>query len=555
MGGAEEAAGVLERRLRYLVLVRLAFATFLLGAALLVRLGPGEPGGYAIHPLYGFTAAIYALSALYLTLGRWVGARALAHVQVLGDVAGVSTLIYITGGLASIFGFLYFPVIIAASALLYRGGAMLAATASALLFALVLGLQFTGYLNPPFAPPGLPNAAGLLYKLLTHAAAFYLVAGLSAYLAEEARRSAGQLSVKQQEVRRLDEFNRSVVQSMGSGLITTDERGRISSLNRAAERILAVREAQVLGTPLEALCPEMAAQLGDRAAAEPEGRHDLVFRRADGTELCLGFSVSPLLAGHEGEEAPGPVGHVLIFRDLTALRRMEERVRRAERLAAVGELAAGIAHEIKNPLASISGGVQMLQAEPEISPQNQRLLAIVSREARRLNGLVEDFLLFARPGSRPRQRLDLAAVATEALDSLRARLAPGVRLEPHIEAGLWVQAAPEEMRQLMANLLTNALEAMPDGGTLTVELRPEEEGVRLRVSDTGRGIGAEDLNRIFTPFFTRKERGTGLGLAIVHAIVERHGGRIEVASRPGQTTFTVWLPTTEAAAQLTPQAA
>ena len=560
----------LRGRLRYLALARIAFATFLLVAAVAVRLGWGGTEGERLGPLYGFTAAVYALSLLYLALWRVAPPRLLGYCQVLADVGCVTALIYLGGGADSAFTFLYFPVIIAASALLLRRGGMLAASASAAALGLLLGLQLHGCIPAPGAAP-LPNVSRLLYGALIHTAAFFLVAALTSYLAEEARASARKLTAKQQEVARLEVFNRYVVQSMTSGLVTTDTERRVTSLNLAAGHILGVNEDGVLGAPLAELLPEVDGRLEELAnEGERTSRNDLTFRRADGGEVQLGFSVSPLRGG-----AGEMIGHVLIFRDLTRLRQMEDRLRQLDRLAAVGELAGGIAHEIRNPLAAISGGVQMLQAEnarldthldgagPENCRlenrrlENQRLMEIVLREVSRLNGLVADFLLFARPGSRPRQRLDLSGVVAEAIDAAVAAAAAqrppeGVSVERDVPEGLWLEASPEEMRQVVSNLVRNALEAMPEGGRLRVEGQAQEgqegqEGqVRLCVCDTGCGISRDDLGHIFSPFFTRKERGTGLGLAIVHAIVEHHGGRIEVESAPGATTFTIWLPSAAA---------
>ncbi len=537
-------------RLRYLVSARMAFAAFLLAAAAAVEFGWGGGGSGRLAPLYCLTGAVFLLCVLYLTLGGRLAARPLAYAQVLADVVLVSALVYLTGGMESIFSFLYFPVIIAASALLYRPGGMLAASASAILFGLLVDLHYWGLLCP-IPTVYVPAPADLLTKVLMHTAAFFLVARLSAHLAEEARSSASRLSDKEREVARLEEFNRYVVESMTSGLITVDVAGRLTSLNRAAEVILGVAAAEVLGLPVAGLLPEVAARLEETGGGAEEAlgaaRSDAVFRRADGAELHLGFSVSPLRDGR-GEM----IGHVLIFRDLTGLRQMEERLRQLDRLAAVGQLAAGLAHEIRNPLASISGGVQLLRSDPKaVSAENRRLLDIVVREAARLNGLINDFLLFARPGTRPRERLDLTAVVAEALEAAERGRAGGapVSVERRLAEGLWVEASPEEMRQVVSNLVTNALEAMPEGGALRVAAEREGEEVVLSVSDTGCGVSREDLGRIFLPFFTRKERGTGLGLAIVHAIVERHGGRLEVESRPGATTFRVRLPRAEGAAE------
>jgi len=252
------------------------------------------------------------------------------------------------------------------------------------------------------------------------------------------------------------------------------------------------------------------------------------------------------------------MGNILIFQDLTRLREMEEHLKRADRLAAVGKMAAGIAHEIRNPLASISGSIEILKDDPGSSPQNQQLMGIVLREVNQLNSLIADFLLFARPISPGKEKIHLNRLIEEILQMFThgPDFNQRIRLETQFQDELHIQGDPHQIRQVFWNLFINAAQAMPEGGTLRVELRknsfpPAISGGRVHgeisVIDSGTGIGAEDLEKIFDPFFTTKERGTGLGLSIVHSIVEGYGGKVTVQSRKGKgSVFSVYLPLAEA---------
>jgi two-component system sensor histidine kinase PilS (NtrC family) len=278
-------------------------------------------------------------------------------------------------------------------------------------------------------------------------------------------------------------------------------------------------------------------------------RWETCFQRKDGASLILGFSISPLKDSNDRE-----MGNILIFQDLTRLREMEEHLKRADRLAAIGKMAAGIAHEIRNPLASISGSIEILKDEVGNSPQNQQLMGIVLREVNRLNSLIADFLLFARPISPGKEKIHLHRLLEEILQMFTHSpdFTPQIRLETQFHGDLYIQGDPHQIRQVFWNLFINAAQAMPEGGTLRVDLRrnsspaPLTEGRlygEVAVCDSGTGIGEEEMGKIFDPFFTTKERGTGLGLSIVHSIVESYGGKITVQSKVGQgTTFKILLP-------------
>jgi two-component system sensor histidine kinase PilS (NtrC family) len=268
-------------------------------------------------------------------------------------------------------------------------------------------------------------------------------------------------------------------------------------------------------------------------------RSEFHLHTRDGRERIVGSSVAPL-AGHSGK--------VILFQDLTELRQMEEAMRRSDRLAVVGGLAAGLAHEIRNPLASMCGSIEILGGSPHLDAQERRLMHVVLSEAERLEALVRDFLSFARPASPQLEELSGARAMAETVDLFRPILRDrGIELAESFDEAVRLYADPRQLRQVLWNLLGNAADATPAGGRVTVRLVSHNQHALLEVADSGEGIAQEDLGRIFDPFFTTKERGTGLGLAIVHRIVEAHGGELSVRSEPGQgSTFRVALPLADA---------
>jgi two-component system sensor histidine kinase PilS (NtrC family) len=335
-------------------------------------------------------------------------------------------------------------------------------------------------------------------------------------------------------------LHQDIVRSLSSGLVTTDPQGTVLTVNAAAAEMLGVAPAAFDGAAIEALLPGVSALLPTDPQAEVR-RADLTVKAGAG-ELTLGVSVSPLRDVREQV-----IGRVINFQDLTELKRLEQHMRRAERLATVGQLAAGVAHEIRNPLASISGSIELLRQAPQVSEDDRSLMTIVTREIDRLNALITDLLDYANP--RPPQvvEFDLVVLVDETLQVARQdRALADIALTVTAPARLPIAADPAQLRQVLWNLVRNAADAAAAGGRhvgVTIRDEPAVAGVAIEVTDDGPGIPAEQVARIFDPFFTTKRRGTGLGLATCHALVADHAGRIDVDSAPGRgTTMIVRLP-------------
>ncbi|MBS2021355.1 MAG: PAS domain-containing protein, partial [Deltaproteobacteria bacterium] len=334
----------------------------------------------------------------------------------------------------------------------------------------------------------------------------------------------------------LSALHEGIVRSLNSGILTVDGAARITYLNPAGEDICDVHLRDLRGTRLADTMPAFAEAL---RRSQP-GRGELQLARKDGTVRIVGYNQSPLV-----ESATGSLpGQVIVFQDLSNLRRLEEAMRRSDKLAAVGKLSAGLAHEIRNPLASMTGSIQILATLPALSEKERKLMQIVLREGERLEALVKDFLAFARPVPPVLAQVPMSAMAEEILALFKPTAeGRGLSLESQLAPQLEVHADEGQLRQVLWNLLGNAADATPQGGAITVRLFKSNFDVRLEIEDTGPGISPEDLGRIFDPFFTTKEKGSGLGLAIVHRVVEAHGGRVEVRGAAAQgSVFTVVLP-------------
>lgn len=534
----------LRRSLNWLTTIRIVVLLVILLSTLLLHASSGVdlPSSF-VYSLLGLNAAALFLGILQWTLGRLLPTRFCAYFQLLGDLVLVTILVYLSGGPYSVFNFLYLVIIGTSAFLLFRPGAVVVATVGALFYGGVVELLAKGVLPlPPLAPVPEWASPRVRYNLVVTIAGFYGVAFMSAYLSEKLRAARMELEQRQRALHRLRNLHGNVIASMSSGLMTTDSVQRITFLNRAGGELLGVDPARVAGRSLSDfgfVLPEDWATVWDRGHGWDTFRGEIETDRGS-LRRVLGYSLRGL------READGEQGLLILFQDLTEVKKLERRARFNEQLAAVGELAAGIAHEIRNPLASISGSVQVLSNELTIGSAERRLMEIIVSESNRLAKILEDFLRFVRPQERRVADFDIATVVTEVMDLFRLsdEVSDAHRIEVQVSPPRSVLSGDrDQIRQIIYNIAKNAVRAMAAGGTLTVLGREEDAWYSIRFTDTGRGMSEEELGRLFTPFSTAFDGGTGLGMAIVRRIVEDHGGAIDAESKPGEgTAVTVLLP-------------
>jgi len=558
------SAGRGEPARRALVRVTAARLALVIGALAVAGafIGVGRPGARAAETaLYAVLAAGFLLTALF--------AGALPFVRRLGrfgalqlgmDVALVTALVHFSGGADSFFGFLYLPITLYGAILFERRGAYGSAILASAGYGLALfTAEHTGTRALFGGPlPGTPLSA----LWVVHTVALLLVALLGTALARELRITGERLEQSASSLRELRDLHERTVGSLTSGLLTTDLAGRLTSFNPEAERITGRAARDVIGLDVEAVLPGAREVVMAPRAGGGRPRARMVFCDRDGHERRLGLSGGVLRSADGGDG-----GWVVIFQDVTDVVRMEAELRRSERLAATGQLAANMAHEIRNPLAAISGSLEMLrerEGRPGNPKERERLMEIALREVERLDHLIADFLAFARPATAEPAALPLAPAVEDVLKMFAASCPEGVRISSDVPADCAVLADSRQLRQVLWNVLLNALQALPAGGEIRVSARrvsePPQEGgaqrrnvsdegvqyVEIAISDTGVGIAPEVLERVFEPFFTTKRAGSGLGLPTVHRIVENHGGSLSLESRPGEgTAVRVRLPAAE----------
>jgi two-component system sensor histidine kinase PilS (NtrC family) len=554
----------LLRRLKGLMLGRVIVITFLWVALVVVeRTGDPTP---ARLPLTYIILITYALTILYaLVLRQHPHLERFYLLQVWVDLLVETAIVQSTGGLNSGFVFLYILSIISAGIALPGRSIFGVAVGASVPYSLLAYLDFHNILQPlpfPFTlKPDTPlSTPYVLYSVLSTMTAFWVVALLSRYLAESLRQTGQVLQEQTAHLIGLRAFHENVVDSMSSGLLIIDLSGRVVSSNHAAERILLLSPVLRQGWLAQDLfsfinIDEIVQRVGtlDHGLNRAEG----LYERRDGTKIILGVSYSPL------RDEKGMVhGLILNFQDITAIRAMEAEIKRGEQLVTVGRLSAAIAHEIRNPLASISGSIQLLRSELVLDESNQRLMDIVAREIERLNTIITDFLAYARPRPLQYAEVDLHKLLSGTLDLLCNGLPDGGAVTIHTEfaTDVSIQAVdPQGLRQVIWNLCLNAVEAMQHQGTLTIRTAVQSlvnqpyhahleppvatQELIIDVVDTGPGMPPDVQERIFEPFFSTKDGGTGLGLATVDRIIYNHRGRIEVNSQLGRgTTMRIHLP-------------
>ena len=531
---------------RMLIAVRVVVVTTLLLAALIIQYTIREV--LPIDYLYVAAGATYVLTLLYIALAFSIPSRTVnLAIQTGGDLLVETLLVYFTGGLDSPFSFLYLVSVITASMLLYRRGGLLAASAASILYGVLVDLMYYGVLPMPEQSMFLPIAwtsSRLYFNMAANFSGFYATALLTSYLSEQLQRTSRELDANRQNLAELRALNQNVAESIPSGLITLTSSGMASFINPAGAAILRAEPMSVVGRHISELgffTNEQWNAGREELARGAVVRQEVERVDAHGDTRSIGFAVSPLFT-LEGKFS----GYTVIFQDLTEVKKLEAEVRLKDRMAAVGELSAGIAHEIRNPLAAIAGSVQVLKSSQSLTPQEQRLMSIVLKESERLNKSISDFLRFVRPQEKRTMDFDVAASLSETLDLLAN--SPELTERHEIRREIVPPSFPlagdaDQIRQVFWNLARNAVAAMPQGGVLTVRTTVEDGLYNIIFSDSGRGMSQADLQRLFQPFRTNFPSGTGLGMAISYRIVQEHGGKIDVTSREGEgTKIVVSLP-------------
>jgi two-component system sensor histidine kinase PilS (NtrC family) len=544
-----QLAAALKRRLWWLILGRLAALVVLLWAgALWSRYGlRGTNGPW--HSTLPILFVVISATIIY-SLAQHFSRRMvfLARLQFITDIFLVTWLVWITDDVHSPYTALYIVIISLSSIFLGPRDAIVTSVGCAAAFT-ACALAVIAGIGPRAAQNVVEvSISKTIQSVGLFDIAFFVVGLLSAKLAERQSHADVRLMATTQTLANLRALHERIVESIRSGVVTTDLQGRIYTFNAAAEEITGYDEEIVRGEEVAIffgdISDDITQSLRAAAAGEVNPRFEANCLTADGLRLRLGFSISPLVA-----ESGETTGIIIAFQDLTRIRALEETSRRQDRLAAIGRMAASIAHEIRNPLAAMRGSIQMLHAEMDGDAAQGELMEIILRESDRLNRIIADFLTYARPRSIVRSQTDVCELLRETFTLLRhsPEVKQGQVLAvdlPHATLLAYVDA--EQLRQVFWNLARNALQAMPEGGTLGAKLKRNGNG-RLQITfiDTGCGMAAEQVEHLFEPF-SSTTGGSGLGLSIVYQIIRDHGGTINVRSREGQgTTITIDLPEEE----------
>ncbi len=545
----EEANKALKNKALVLMFLRAVLALAFLGITTWFQVREYSFSNLNPYPLYAIVVLIGVVTIIYALTLKWVrNLRRFIYLQITVDILIITLTVYVTGGIDSYLQVLYFLSIIGGAIMLSKRGGYYAASISGIAYGVLIDLDFysvlpQGYkMTTSFITHGWDDA---ITTIATNILAYFTVALLTGYLAGRGERFERQLEEQSIDFDKLSRLNEYIVENITSGIMTIDSEFRITSFNRAAETITGYSLKDVYYRNVEGIFPGVFTR--ENIKKSNTTRLEKTVKAKDGSDIFIGFRFS---RGSGSGDA-----YIIIFQDLSKLHFMEEQLQRAEKVKALGELSVGIAHEVRNPLASISGSIQVLKEQLHLEGDDLSLMEIVLRETRRLNELITDFLLFARPARRKRSRVNLAGIIDEKIRLFRnSEEAKDLEIETSLPEDIPLEGDARQLGQVFWNIFLNSAQAMEGGGRLRVSADFSESAlgdpsgtatpeVNVRVTDTGRGMDKEEASRIFDPFHSSREGGTGLGLAIAHSIVSSHGGTITVMSEKGKgTEFTVRLP-------------
>jgi len=535
-----------ERRLRLFIVARIVVTILFLASTIVLKLTDSNAIGQfqfkGIIQLMVLSCLFSAVSLVLLRRRTWLSS--LSRIQIVWDILFVTLLVVLTDGIASPYSFLYLLAIMSAGMLLTRQQALYTAALCVILYGAMVDFQYYGLLNGVGLSPEVAQQRGsvvIFYTIFLHLVGFVLAAVMGSHLAERAR-------VTEVNYEELKQLHSTIVEHLESGLLTVTNDGLIKVFNPYSEKLTGLTQVNAYGRPVSSIFPQLPAY-ADLLGAHAQG--DFFYRTPSGTPLTIGYASVPF------KNMQGDItGLIVTLKDLTGIKQMELALKRSDRLAALGELSARMAHEIRNPLAAISGSVQLLSEHGSLREHESRLLAIVMRESGRLNGLITDFLAYARPTPPRFERFGLYKL----IGDLQALLVGDTRFEKvrllqEVPDDLVAWADRGQLQQVLLNLFHNAADAMPEGGDLTfcadLQSGIDDAGTNfsllcLKVVDQGVGMDEETCRHLFEPFWTTKPAGTGLGLATVYRIVDGHGGLVQVEPREGGgTVVSILLPMME----------
>lgn len=550
-------------RVKTIMLIRVVFLTGFV--ALVIAFERNASQETPIIPLSIVVGLAYFLSLSYALLLRWKAPlTSIAWAQVIGDLLIVGGMIYATGGIESPLSFVFLFVIIATSVMLPRAAIYLAASGASIIYGLIVDLEYFNVIQPIYffqkSHISYQGAYGF-YIISMNLASYYSIAYLSSILTHRMRLIKEELKTKSLDLKKLQEFHKNVVQNLVNGLMTTDLDGNITSVNTACQAITGCTPKQSIGQKIYSLItiPKLSEFYDSGKEIQLPTTLEGEFHRPDGEMILVMMKISALI--QPGDNMPidvvRPDGYIFVLEDLTEMRKMEEKILQSEQLAAVGRFSAGLAHEIRNPLASLSGSIQVLKESLNLDEQYQRLMEIVLKETERLNSIVTDFLSYSQPRETKTTVIDITQLLQDVVLLLKnsSDYDTSIDIQVHVpEHHILIQSEEELIKQLVWNLCINATQAMDKAGQICLELQEvdryqhknfstERKGFVLVVKDQGRGISEDNLQNIFDPFFTTREEGVGLGLATVMKIVQQFGGNIGLDSEPGKgTRFEIYLP-------------
>ncbi len=519
--------------LEWLVRARIVLLIGVLGMELAIHRITSSPlpvGRFAVVISAGLTVAV--LDFCLLQFARAYRAQALW--QVVSDLIMITAAVHFTGGVESTLNFLYPVVIIVACMILPRAWGFSIAGLAFIFYGALLELNYYG-LVVSYASSH-PRLESLRVIIFGNLIGFIAIAYLAGRLTAKLRQTSANLHDTRGALANLQALHENIIHSMNGGVIATSLEGRITLVNRSMQQLLECSAAELEGRPVGILFDHPLFR-----ASEP-GDGEIGFRTKRGYHKSFRVNSSALDGGEAG-------GVVYTFDDLTEVRRLERDVRIQDRLSAVGRLAAALAHEIRNPLTSIAGSVDMLSGLPTVTSEHRKLLQIVMRESVRLNRILTEFLAYSREKRYRFERVDLVALLEDTLALVEQQTLAQPPVQPKIQLRrkfpvphAWVLADGDRLKQVFWNFGENALRAMRNGGTLTVSLTAVKGEWEMTFADTGPGMTPHQTEKIFEPFQSGFEGGTGLGLAIVYQIVQAHEGKVWARSQPGQgTTFVLRL--------------